>query len=60
MLYHLPIHSSYIHTSTPTLLHPHTPTSLTGLSRDHLIVLVYLLGSGYVEGLEGVGVISAI
>ena len=37
--------------------HPHP---LTGLTRDHLIVLAYLLGSDYVEGVEGVGVISAM
>ena len=33
---------------------------LTGLTRDHLIVLAYLLGSDYVEGVEGVGVVSAM
>ena len=48
---------SYVHTLTPSL---HTPHSLTGLTRDHLIVLAYLLGSDYVEGLEGVGVVSAM
>ena len=37
--------------------HPHP---LTGLTRDHLIVLAYLLGSDYVEGVEGVGVVSAM
>ena len=36
------------------------PTSLAGLSCDHLIMLAYLLGSDYVEGLEGVGVVSAM
>ena len=40
-----------------THTHPHT---LTGLTRDHLIVLAYLLGSDYVEGVEGVGVVSAM
>ena len=38
----------------------HTPHPLTGLTRDHLIVLAYLLGSDYVEGVEGVGVVSAM
>ena len=37
--------------------HPHP---LTGLTLDHLIVLAYLLGSDYVEGVEGVGVVSAM
>ena len=37
--------------------HPHP---LTGLTRDQLIVLAYLLGSDYVEGVEGVGVVSAM
>ena len=45
--------------------HPHRythtpPHPLTGLTRDHLIVLAYLLGSDYVEGVEGVGVVSAM
>ena len=45
--------------------HPHCythtpPHPLTGLTRDHLIVLAYLLGSDYVEGVEGVGVVSAM
>ena len=44
----------------PSLLHSYTPSSLTGLTRDHLIVLAYLLGSDYVEGVEGVGVVSAM
>ena len=48
------------HTYTPSLLHPRTHHFLAGLSRDHLIVLAYLLDSDYVEGLEGVGVISAM
>ena len=47
-------------THTPSLLHSYTPSSLTGLTRDHLIVLAYLLGSDYVEGVEGVGVVSAM
>ena len=34
--------------------------SHTGLSRDKLIVLSYLLGSDYTEGIEGVGVVSAM
>ena len=48
---------------TLSLLHSYTsshPHPLTGLTRDHLIVLAYLLGSDYVEGLEGVGVVSAM
>ena len=57
-LYNLPIHMWYTR-SHPHCTHP-TPHSLTGLSRDHLIVLAYLLGSDYVEGLEGVGVVSAM
>ena len=32
----------------------------TGLSRDHLIVLAYLLGSDYTEGLEGIGIVMAM
>ena len=44
----------------PSLLHSYTPSSLTGMTRDHLIVLAYLLGSDYVEGVEGVGVVSAM
>ena len=47
-------------THTPSLLHSYTPSSLTGLTRDHLIVLAYLLGSDYVEGVEGMGVVSAM
>ena len=43
------------HTLTATLIH-----TLTGLTRDQLIVLAYLLGSDYVEGVEGVGVVSAM
>ena len=31
-----------------------------GLSRDHLIVLAYLLGSDYTEGLEGIGIVMAM
>ena len=31
-----------------------------GLSRDKLVVLAYLLGSDYVEGIEGVGIVSAM
>ena len=34
--------------------------SCTGLSRDHLIVLAYLLGSDYTEGLEGIGIVMAM
>jgi len=59
-LYHTPNHTSYIHTLTPSLLHSHTPHSLTGLTCDYMIVLAYLLGSNYVKGLEGVGVVSAM
>lgn len=32
----------------------------SGLSRDHLIVLAYLLGSDYTEGLEGIGIVMAM
>lgn len=35
-------------------------TLYSGLSRDHLIVLAYLLGSDYTDGLEGVGIVSAM
>ena len=45
---------------TPSMLHSYTPSSLTGMTRDHLIVLAYLLGRDYVEGVEGVGVVSAM
>ena len=31
-----------------------------GLSRDRLILMAYLLGSDYIEGLEGVGVVAAV
>ena len=37
----------------PTFVH-------TGLSRDHLIVLAYLLGCDYAEGLEGIGIVMAM
>jgi len=33
---------------------------LPGLSRDRLVLLAYLLGSDYTEGLEGVGVVAAM
>ena len=52
--------SLFICGTHPHTLHSHTPHSLTGLSRDHLVLLAYLLGSDYVEGLEGVGVVSAM
>ena len=38
----------------------HKFTLHTGLSRDHLIVLAYLLGSDYTEGLEGIGIVMAM
>ena len=47
------------HTHPHCYTHTH-PHPLTGLTRDHLIVLAYLLGSDYVEGVEGVGVVSAM
>ncbi len=33
---------------------------LLGLPRDKLVVLSYLLGSDYTEGIEGVGIVSAM
>ena len=49
-----------VHTHTYTHTHTHTHTHSTGLSRDQLIVLAYLLGSDYTDGLEGIGIVMAM
>ena len=47
----------FVTTHTHTHTHAHTHT---GLSRDQLIVLAYLLGSDYTDGLEGIGIVMAM
>ena len=51
--------SLYVHCTAPLKACTHTHTH-TGLSRDQLIVLAYLLGSDYTEGLEGIGIVMAM